>query len=173
MFSFPSVTHWQGELYPSSVCQQWTIRRTLSYNPYDTEHLLPAHFCRVWKPSLALQLLWVAGRRHLPHRFPVDLHLPVPLHAHLPSTGDASHPVQASVPKHEVSSWLEVTLLCSSESLASARADLLLAGDSDPITLFVLVGAHVSGLGQDTEEGTRCSAPIYASCCSSLRDWHY
>lgn len=87
MFSFPSVTHWQGELYPSSVCQQWTIRPTLSYNPYGTEHLLPGHFCRVWKPSLALQLLWVAGRRHLPHRFPVDLHLPVPLHAHLPSTG--------------------------------------------------------------------------------------
>lgn len=61
-------------------------------------------------------------------------------------------------------------MLCSSESLTSARADLLVAGDSDPITLFVLVGAHMSGLGQDSEEGTQCSAPIYVSCSSSLRD---
>lgn len=58
----------------------------------------------------------------------------------------------------------------SSESLASAKADLLLAGDSDPITLFVLVGAHVSRLGKGTEEGTQCSAPVYVSCSSSLRD---
>lgn len=64
-------------------------------------------------------------------------------------------------------------LLYSSESFASARADLLLAGDSDQITLFVLVGAHVSGLGQDTEEGTQCSAPIYVSCHSFLRDQRY
>lgn len=67
---------------------------------------------------------------------------------------DASQQMQACLPKQKVSSWLEVTLLYSSESLASGRADLLLAGDSDLITLFVLVGAHVSGLGQDTKDGT-------------------